>query len=62
MVVVSGFRTIVQQQKLWNKKVQSLNSEQKAAKFSPPPGYSKNHTSYAVDLGDDQLPNLDLIP
>lgn len=62
IVVVSGFRTIQQQQKLWNKKIQSLNSEQKAAQFSAPPGYSEHHTGYAVDLADGQFPDLDLTP
>ena len=62
IVVISGFRTIEQQQKLWNQKIQSLNSQQKAAKFSAPPGYSEHHTGYAVDLADGQFPNLDLTP
>ncbi len=62
IVVISGFRTIQQQQKLWNTQVKKLGSEQLAAQFNAPPGYSEHHTGYAVDLGDGQFPSLDLTP
>ncbi|MDJ0517748.1 MAG: M15 family metallopeptidase [Trichodesmium sp. MO_231.B1] len=60
IIVISGFRTIQQQQILWKAQVKKLGSEQQAAKFNAPPGYSEHHTGYAVDLGDGQFPNLDL--
>ncbi len=60
IIVISGFRTIQQQQILWKAQVKKLGSEQQAAKFNAPPGYSEHHTGYAVDLGDGRFPNLDL--
>jgi len=62
IIVISGFRTIQQQQILWNAQVKKLGSEQQAAKFNAPPGYSEHHTGYAVDLGDGRFQNLDLTP
>lgn len=62
IIVISGFRTIQQQQILWKTQVNKLGSEQQAAKFNAPPGYSEHHTGYAVDLGDGQFPSLDLTP
>ncbi|NET27806.1 D-alanyl-D-alanine carboxypeptidase family protein [Okeania sp. SIO1I7] len=60
IVVISGFRTIKQQQILWDAQVEKSGSEEKAAQFNAPPGYSEHHTGYAVDLGDGKFPNLDL--
>jgi zinc D-Ala-D-Ala carboxypeptidase len=52
IIIVSGFRTIEQQQKLFQEQIQRLGSAKKAAKISAPPKYSEHHTGYAVDLAD----------
>lgn len=52
IVPVSGFRTIEQQEKLFQAQIQRHGSAQAAAKLSAPPGYSEHHTGYAIDLTD----------
>ena len=60
IVPVSGFRTIEQQQKLFQEQIKRRRSAQEAAKVSAPPGYSEHHTGYAVDLADGNFPKQDI--
>ena len=57
---ISGFRTVKDQQELFDKQVQKYGSVEAAAKLSAPPGYSEHHTGYAIDIGDRSQPDLDL--
>lgn len=58
--LISGFRSIQDQEKLFQKQIQRRGSEKAAAKLSAPPGYSEHHTGYAIDIGDEQQPSTDL--
>lgn len=60
LIPISGFRTIVDQEKLFERQVQRQGSEIAAARLSAPAGYSEHHTGYALDIGDRQAPNTDL--
>ena len=60
LVLISGFRKISTQQKLFNKQIQKRGSKEAAAKLSAPPGHSEHHTGYALDIGDGQQPQADL--
>lgn len=55
-----GFRSVVQQEKLYKAQIQRRGSEPLAAKVSAPPGYSEHHTGYAVDLADGNYPKEDI--
>ena len=55
---MSGFRSVTDQQTLWDNKVAKVGSAQEAAKTSAPPGYSEHHTGYAVDVGNARNPYL----
>jgi zinc D-Ala-D-Ala carboxypeptidase len=57
---ISGFRTIAEQQKLFERQIQRQGSEAAAARLSAPPGYSEHHTGYVLDIGDRSLPSQDL--
>ncbi|NJK29278.1 MAG: D-alanyl-D-alanine carboxypeptidase family protein [Acaryochloris sp. SU_5_25] len=57
---ISGFRSVKDQEELFQKQVQKHGSEAAAAKLSAPPGYSEHHTGYAVDIADRNQPELDL--
>jgi LAS superfamily LD-carboxypeptidase LdcB len=57
---ISGFRSVKDQEELFQKQVQKHGSEAAAAKLSAPPGYSEHHTGYAVDISDRNQPELDL--
>jgi len=57
---ISGFRTIKDQQELFEQQVQKYGSTEAAAQLSAPPGYSEHHTGYAVDIGDRNQPDFDL--
>lgn len=57
---ISGFRSVNDQKELFDKQVQKLGSEEKAAKLSAPPGFSEHHTGYAIDIGDRNQPEKDL--
>lgn len=57
---ISGFRSVNDQQELFDKQVQKLGSKKAAAKLSAPPGFSEHHTGYAIDIGDRNLPDKDL--
>ncbi len=60
LILISGFRSIADQEKLFQKQIQRRGSKEAAAKLSAPPGYSEHHTGYAMDLGDGKQPNTDL--
>ncbi|AKG24676.1 hypothetical protein IJ00_16015 [Calothrix sp. 336/3] len=60
IIPVSGYRTIAQQQKLFQQQTQRKGSAKEAAKISAPAGYSEHHTGFAVDLADGKSPRLDL--
>ena len=60
IVPVSGFRSIEQQQKLFQEQIQRRGSAKEAATVSAPPGYSEHHTGFAVDLTDGRFPKQDI--
>jgi zinc D-Ala-D-Ala carboxypeptidase len=60
IVSISGFRTIAQQEKLFERQIQRQGSEAAAATLSAPPGYSEHHTGYAIDIGDGTRPKTDV--
>lgn len=60
IVPVSGFRTVTDQEKLFQRQIEKRGSPKAAAKFSAPPGYSEHHTGYAVDLADGHFPKQDI--
>lgn len=60
LVLISGFRSISAQTKLFEKQVQKRGSKEAATKLSAPPGHSEHHTGYALDIGDGKQPSLDL--
>ncbi|MGI0483592.1 D-alanyl-D-alanine carboxypeptidase family protein [Geminocystis sp. CENA526] len=60
LVLISGFRSISDQAKLFEKQIQKRGSKEAASKLSAPPGHSEHHTGYALDIGDGKQPSLDL--
>jgi D-alanyl-D-alanine carboxypeptidase len=52
IIPVSGFRTIEQQEKLFQEQIKRRGSAKEAAKISAPAGYSEHHTGFALDLTD----------
>ncbi|MGV0025589.1 M15 family metallopeptidase [Phormidesmis priestleyi] len=60
LMPISGFRSIADQQVLFSEQIQRRGSEEAAARFSAPPGYSEHHTGYAIDVTDQQQPDADL--
>ena len=60
LIIISGFRTIADQEKLFTRQVQRRGSQQAAAKLSAPAGFSEHHTGYAMDIGDGNSPKTDL--
>ncbi len=60
IIPISGFRTIAQQEKLFERQIQRQGSEAAAATLSAPPGYSEHHTGYALDIGDGTRPKTDV--
>lgn len=60
LVLISGFRSISAQTKLFEKQIQKRGSKEAASKLSAPPGHSEHHTGYALDIGDGKQPSLDL--
>ncbi|OIP74246.1 MAG: peptidase M15 [Oscillatoriales cyanobacterium CG2_30_44_21] len=60
-VVISGFRTIAEQQELFFEISKQRNqTPAERAKVSAPPGHSEHHTGYAVDIGDASVPSANL--
>jgi zinc D-Ala-D-Ala carboxypeptidase len=63
IVPLSGFRTIAEQRQLYfDVKAERGQTAQERAAWSAPPGYSEHHTGYAVDIGDANVPGLNLNP
>jgi zinc D-Ala-D-Ala carboxypeptidase len=60
IIPISGFRTITQQEKLFERQIQRQGSEAAAATLSAPPGYSEHHSGYALDVGDGTRPKTDV--
>ncbi|PZU98910.1 MAG: peptidase M15 [Pseudanabaena sp.] len=60
-VVISGFRTIAEQQELFFEISKQRNqTPAERAKVSAPPGHSEHHTGYALDIGDASVPSANL--
>jgi zinc D-Ala-D-Ala carboxypeptidase len=60
-VVISGFRTIAEQQELFFEISRQRNqTPAQRAKVSAPPGHSEHHTGYALDIGDGAMPSANL--
>ena len=58
---ISAFRTIDDQRYLYfDVKAQRGQAPSERAKVSAPPGYSEHHTGYAVDIGDANVPAVNL--
>lgn len=63
LVPLSGFRTLTDQDYLFfGKKAERGQVAAERAKVSAPPGYSEHHTGYALDIGDANVPALNLSP
>ena len=61
LVVISGFRTIAEQQQLFFEISKQRNqTPAQRAKVSAPPGHSEHHTGYAMDIGDGSAPSTNL--
>ncbi len=60
LVAISGFRSVVDQEKLFARQIQRQGSEAAAARLSAPPGYSEHHTGFALDIGDGAQPKTDV--
>ena len=60
LMPISGFRSIADQQILFEKQVERQGSEAAAARLSAPPGHSEHHTGYAIDIADIDRPDADL--
>lgn len=60
LVAISGFRSIADQEKLFERQIQRQGSEAAAAQLSAPPGYSEHHTGFALDIGDGTRPETDV--
>lgn len=58
---ISGFRSMNDQQYLYfDLKAERGQTASERAKVSAPPGYSEHHTGYAIDIGDGNVPALNL--
>lgn len=58
---ISGFRTVADQNKLFERQVSKHDgSEEAAARLSAPPGYSEHHTGYTIDIRDRDEDTTDL--
>lgn len=60
LIIISGFRSIADQEKLFQKQIQRRGSPEAAARLSAPPGFSEHHTGFAMDVGDGNNPSTDL--
>lgn len=63
LVAISGFRSMKDQEKLFFEvKEQRVQNASKRAEVSAPPGYSEHHTGYTVDIGDGDVPAVNVEP
>jgi zinc D-Ala-D-Ala carboxypeptidase len=60
LVAISGFRSVADQEKLFERQIQRQGSAEAAARLSAPPGYSEHHTGFALDMGDGTQPDTDV--
>jgi zinc D-Ala-D-Ala carboxypeptidase len=60
IIPISGFRTIADQEKLFERQIKRQGSPAEASRLSAPPGYSEHHSGYALDIGDGNQPSKDL--
>lgn len=60
LILISGFRSVAAQKKLFLHQIQKRGNKEAAAKLSAPPGHSEHHTGYALDIGDGKQPKTDL--
>lgn len=60
LVAIAGFRTRAYQARLFRHAVERHGSEERAARWVAPPGYSEHHTGLALDLGDATRPDCDV--
>jgi zinc D-Ala-D-Ala carboxypeptidase len=60
IIPISGFRTIADQEKLFERQIKRQGSPDAASRLSAPAGYSEHHTGYALDIGDGNHPERDL--
>lgn len=61
LVPISGFRSLDDQKYLYfSIKAERGQNSAERAKVSAPPGYSEHHTGYAIDLGDGNVPAVNL--
>jgi zinc D-Ala-D-Ala carboxypeptidase len=60
LMAISGFRSIADQEKLFERQIQKQGSKAAAAQLSAPPGYSEHHTGFALDIGDGSRPETDV--
>lgn len=61
LVLISGFRSIKEQEYLFFEvKEQRAQDTTKRAEVSAPPRHSEHHTGYAIDVGDGNVPGVNL--
>jgi len=60
IIPISGFRTMADQEKLFERQIKRQGSPEAASRLSAPAGYSEHHTGYALDVGDGNHPERDL--
>ncbi|MBI1241863.1 M15 family metallopeptidase [Umezakia ovalisporum] len=60
LMIISGFRSIADQERLFQQQIQRRGNKEAAARLSAPPGHSEHHTGYALDIGDGNYSNTDL--
>jgi D-alanyl-D-alanine carboxypeptidase len=60
LTIISGFRSIEEQETLFQKQIKKRGSKEAAARLSAPAGYSEHHTGYTLDIGDGNNPDQDL--
>jgi LAS superfamily LD-carboxypeptidase LdcB len=60
LVAISGFRSVADQEKLFERQIQRQGSAAAAARLSAPPGYSEHHTGLTLDIGDGAQPDTDV--
>jgi zinc D-Ala-D-Ala carboxypeptidase len=63
IVPLSAFRSLQDQKELFFEvKKERVQTAQERAGVSAPPGYSEHHTGYAIDVGDGNIPAVNLSP
>jgi zinc D-Ala-D-Ala carboxypeptidase len=60
LIPISGFRTVADQEKLFERQIKRQGNPEAASRLSAPAGYSEHHTGYALDIGDGNHPEKDL--